>query len=188
MPLIIALVFAAVIVAIVAWIGSSGWMIRSAMEDLARRRRLLSGSDPLQLTALQAADSARRSHQLALDGLTNTINEWYDLQRTLAIGTPLEFGYSELRAKAEAAPAFTGLLEKANAAVVDNAAEVPTGVVDLIAESARMDAMTLEIRSYLHRERPSKPPGPRRSPTPPKAPKLSKPESPKPRGWGGLFR
>lgn len=159
MPLIIALVFAAVIVAIVAWIGSSGWMIRSALEDLARRRRLLSGTDPLQLTALQAADSARRSHRLALDGLTDTVNGWYELQRTLAIGTPLEFGYAELRAKAEADPAFTGLLEKANAACVDNAAEAPSDVVGLVAETARLDSMTLEIRSYLHRARPPKPRG-----------------------------
>lgn len=171
MPLIIALVFAVVIVAVVAWIGSSGWMIRSAMEDLARRRRLLSGTDPLQLTAQQATHAARRSHQLALDGLTRTLDGWYDLQRTLGIGTPLETGYAELRAKAEADPAFTGLLEKANAACIDNAAVAPAEVVDLVAETARMDAMTLEVRAYLHRARPPKPPKPPRS-----------------GGRGGLFR
>lgn len=171
MPLIIALVFAVVIVAVVAWIGSSGWMIRSAMEDLARRRRLLSGTDPLQLTAQQATHAARRSHQLALDGLTRTLDGWYDLQRTLGIGTPLETGYAELRAKAEADPAFTGLLGKANAACIDNAAEAPAEVVDLVAETARMDAMTLEVRAYLHRARPPKPPKPPRS-----------------GGRGGLFR
>lgn len=159
------------IVAVVAWIGSSGWMIRSAMEDLARRRRLLSGTDPLQLTAQQATHAARRSHQLALDGLTRTLDGWYDLQRTLGIGTPLETGYAELRAKAEADPAFTGLLEKANAACIDNAAEAPAEVVDLVAETARMDAMTLEVRAYLHRARPPKPPKPPRS-----------------GGRGGLFR
>lgn len=161
MPLIIALVFAVVIVAIVAWIGSSGWMIRSAMADLARRRRLLSGTDPLQLTAQQASDSARRSYRCALDGLARTLDGWFDLQRTLGIGTPLEIGYAELRARAETDPVFTGLVEKANAACVDNAAEAPTEVVDLVAETARMDAMTLEIRSYLHRARPPQPPGSR---------------------------
>ena len=183
MPLIIALVFAVVIVAVVTWIGSSGWMIRSALEDLARRRRLLSGTDPLQLTAQQATDSARRSHQLSLVGLTRTLDGWYDLQRTLGIGTPLETGYAELRAKAESDPAFAGLLEKANAACIDNVAEVPEEVADLVAETARMDAMTLEIRSYLHRARPPEPPDPPDPPDPPEPP-----EPPRPSGRGDLFR
>lgn len=168
MPLIIAVLFAAVIVAIVVWIGSSGWLLRSGMEDLARRRRLLSGTDPLQLTAQQAADSATRSYRRAHEGLIRTVDDWYGLRTTLGIDTPIQFGYAELRAKAEADPAFTDLLERANSACIDNAAAAPESVTDLIAEAARMDAMTLEIRSYLHRARPPKPP--------------------KREGRGGLFR
>lgn len=154
MPLIFAIVVVALIAGAALWVASSGWMIRTGLEDLARRRRLLRGTDPLQLTAEQAVDSARRSHLLALETLTATVDSWYDLQRTLGIGTPLEAHYGEVKRKADADVEFARLLDRATSACLEGSARPPDSVADLVSETARLDSLTLGIRSYIHRARP----------------------------------
>lgn len=160
MPLILALIVLALVAGVVALIGSTGWFVRSGIEDLARRHRLLRGTDPLQLTAEQALDVAHRSYVGALEALSTTIDSWYSLQETFGIGTTLEVDYSQVKSRADADPAFNRLLEKANSACLDNAATHPASVADLVAETARMDSMTLEIRSFLYRARLPKRRGP----------------------------
>lgn len=168
MPLIIALVLAAAILAVVAWFASSGWLVRSALDDLARRRRLRAGTDPLQLTAQRAGDSALRSYQLARKGLLDTVDGWYELREKQGIDSPLADGFTEFRATADSDLRFQDLLDRAITACTDNAETAPDSVAELIAEAARMDTMTLEIRKYLHRDSPSdeRPPSSTRRPWP----------------------
>lgn len=154
MPLIFAIVVVALIAGAVVWIGSTGWLVRSGLEDLARRRRLLRGIDPLQLTAQQALGSARRSHALALEALRATVDGWYDLRETQGIGTPLETAYSEIRRRVDADPRFNSILEQANDACVADPGQQPDSVANSLEEAARIDAMTLELRTLIHRARP----------------------------------
>lgn len=153
MPLIFALVVVTVVGGAIALIVSSGRLVRSGIEDLARRRRLLQGTDPLQLTAQQALDSAQRSHRRAVEALAATVDAWYDLRTTLAIGTALESDYPQIRDRADADPGFAKLLDRANAAVSENLEPPPGSVTGLVDETAQLDALTLEIRAYLYRAR-----------------------------------
>lgn len=154
MPLILALVLATVVAGAVVLIASSGRLVRSGMEDLARRRRLVKGTDPLQLTARRALDSARRSHRRAVEALGANLDAWYDLRTTLGIGTLLETGYPQIRDRADGDPGFTKLLDRANAAYTENLEVPPDSVTDLVGETSRLDSLTLEIRAYVHRVRP----------------------------------
>ncbi|MDV8001378.1 hypothetical protein [Rhodococcus sp. IEGM 1408] len=151
MPLILALLLLAVIAGLVVWIAATGWLVRSGLEDLARRRRLRRGTDPVQLTAERAVDSARRSYLLALEALTETVDRWFGLRATLGIGTPLEDEYLDIRDRTDADPEFAGLLERANSACLDNRSRHPDTVADLLGEAARMDSLTLAIRGHVHR-------------------------------------
>lgn len=150
-PLILALLMLAVIAGLVAWIASTGWLVRSGLEDLARRRRLRRGTDPVQLTAGRAVDSARRTYLLALEGLTETVDRWYGLRPTLGIGTPLEDRYLEVRDRTDADPGFAELLERANSACLAAGADPPGTVAGLLGEAARMDSLMLAIRGHIHR-------------------------------------
>lgn len=160
MPLIFAIVVVALIAGAAVWIGSTGWLIRSGLEDLARRRRLMRGTDPLQLTAQQALDSARRSYALALEALGATVDAWYDLRETKGIGTPLERDYPEIESRVGDDPRFRAVLEQANETVMAGPAQQPDSVADLLAETGRIDAMTLEMRTRIHRARPPRRRGP----------------------------
>lgn len=160
MPLIFAIVVVALIAGAVVWIGSTGWLVRSGLEDLARRRRLLRGIDPLQLTAQQALGSARRSYALAFEALGATVDAWYDLRETQGIGTALEVVYPEIQSKVDPDPRFRAVLEQANETTMAGPAQQPDSVADLLEEAARIDAMTLEIRTRIHRARPPRRRGP----------------------------
>ena len=151
MPLVFALLLLTILAGLVAWIAATGWLVRSGLEDLSRRRRLTRGTDPVQLTAERAVDSARRSYLLALEALSGTLDRWYGLRTTLGIGTPLEGAYAATRDRADADPAFGRLLEQANALLLDNRSEHPDTVADLLAEAARMDALMVAIRDGVHR-------------------------------------
>src|SRR5699024_2725251 len=137
MPLILALLLLTVIAGLAAWVAATGWIARSGLEDLSRRRRLRRGSDPVQLTAERAVDSARRSYFLALEALTETLDRWYALRPTLGIGTPLEDTYPDVRDRTDADPEFAALLERANTACLDNRSGHPDAVPDLLEETAR---------------------------------------------------
>ncbi len=151
MPLILALLLLAVIAGLAAWVAATGWIARSGLEDLSRRRRLRRGSDPVQLTAERAVDSARRSYFLALEALTETLDRWYALRPTLGIGTPLEDTYPDVRDRTDADPEFAALLERANTACLDNRSGHPDAVPDLLEETARMDSLMLALRERVHR-------------------------------------
>lgn len=153
MPLIFALVVATVVGGAILLIVSSGRLVRSGIEDLARRRRLLQGTDPLQLTAQQALDTAHRSHRRAVEALGSTLDGWYDLRTTLGIGTTLEADFPQIRDRADADPGFAKLLDRANAASTENLEVPPESVAGLVDEIARLDSLTLELRLYLHRAR-----------------------------------
>lgn len=155
MPLILAMVVLAVLAGVVAWIASTGWLARSGLEDLARHRRLSRGTDPAQLTADRAVDTARRTHALATEALAATLDRWYELRSTLGIGTPLEGEYPAVRDALDGDPAFVRLLERANDALVDSATDRPSRVADLLTDAARLDALTLAIRENVHRARPT---------------------------------
>lgn len=151
MPLILALLLLVVIAGLAAWVAATGWLVQSGLEDLSRRRRLRRGSDPVQLTAERAVDSARRSYFLALEALTETLDRWYALRPTLGIGTPLEGTYPEVRDRTDADPGFTGLLERATSACLDNRSGHPDTVAGLLDEAARLDSLMLAIRDQIHR-------------------------------------
>ncbi len=151
MPLILALLLLTAIAGLVAWVAATGWLVRSGLEDLSRRRRLRRGSDPVQLTAERAVDSARRSYLLALEALSETLDRWYDLRPTLGIGTPLEGTYPDVRDRTDADPEFAALLERANAVCLDNRSGHPDTVADILRETARMDSLMLDIRERIHR-------------------------------------
>lgn len=150
-PLILALLLLTVIAGLVAWVAATGWLVQSGLEDLARRRRLRRGSDPVQLTAERAVDSARRPYYLALETLTGTLDRWYDLRPTLGIGTPLEGVYPDIRDRTDADPGFTALVERANSTCLANREHPPATVTELIGEAARMDSLMLAIRDHIHR-------------------------------------
>lgn len=150
-PLILALLLLVTIAGLVAWTASTGWLVRSGLEDLARRRRVRRGTDPVQQTADRAVDSARRSHLLALEALTETVDRWYGVRPTLGIGTPLEREYLELRERLDADPGFAGLLERANSACLENRSSAPCTVAELLTEAARMDTLMLAIRGRISR-------------------------------------
>lgn len=150
MPLILALLLLTVIAGLAAWVAATGWLVRSGLEDLSRRRRLRRGSDPVQLTAERAVDSARRSHVLALEALTDTLDRWYDLRPTLGIGTPLEGVYPDVRDRTDADPEFAALLERANTACLDNRSGHPGTVAGLLEQTVRMDSLTLAVRERIH--------------------------------------
>ncbi|WP_256820338.1 MULTISPECIES: hypothetical protein [Dietzia] len=151
MPLILALLLLIVIAGLAAWVAATGWLVRAGLEDLSRRRRLRLGADPVQLTAERAVDSARRTHLLALEALTQTLDRWYEIRFTLGIDTPLEGAYPEVRDHLDADPDFAGLLERANTACLDSRSTAPATVAELLDEAARMDSMMLAIRGHLHR-------------------------------------
>lgn len=151
MPLILALLLLAVIAGLVAWIASTGWLMRSGLEDLTRLRRLRRGIDPVQLTAERAVDSARRSYLLALETLAETVDRWYGFRPTMGIGTPLEDQYLEMRDRTDADPEFAGLLERANSACLVERSSHPDTVAELLGEAARMDSLTLAIRGHVRR-------------------------------------
>lgn len=150
MPLILALLLLTVIAGLIAWIAATGWLVRSGLEDLSRRRRLLRGADPVQLVAERAVDSARRTYFLALEALTETIDRWYGLRPTLGIGTPIESAYPEIRDRTDADQGFVSLLEQANSTCLANRANPPSTVTDLLGEAARMDALMLAVRDRIH--------------------------------------
>lgn len=150
MPLILALVAFTLIVGAGAWVWSTGWLIRSGAQDLAHGRRLRAGTDPVQLAAQESLVSARRSYLLALDALTDTVETWREMQRTLGIGTPLQDDFAAIAGRADADPRLADLLEHAAAISVDNRAEQPESVAGLLDETSRMDELTVQIRSAIH--------------------------------------
>lgn len=151
MPLILALLLLTVVAGLAVWVAATGWLVQSGLADLARRRRLRRGSDPVQLTAERAVHSARRSYFLALEALTETLDRWYALRPTLGIGTPLEGAYPDIRDRTDADPAFTELLERANSTCLTNREDPPVTVAGLIGEAARMDSLMLAVRGHVHR-------------------------------------
>ena len=151
MPLILALVAFTLIVGAGAWVWSTGWLIRSGAQDLAQGRRLRAGTDPVQLAAQESLVSARRSYLLALDALTDTVETWRGMQRTLGIGTPLQDDFARTAARADADSRLADLLEQATAMSMANRAEQPDRVADLLDETSRMDELTVQIRDAIHR-------------------------------------
>ena len=105
-----------------------------------------------QLTA-ERVDTARRTHALASEALAATLDRWYELRSTLGIGTPLEAEYPAVRDALDGDPAFARLLERANDALVDSTTDRPSRVADLLAEAARLDALTLAVRDRIYRAR-----------------------------------
>ena len=151
MPLILALVAFTLIVGAGAWVWSTGWLIRSGAQDLAQGRRLRAGTDPVQLAAQESLVSARRSYLLALDALTDTVETWRGMQRTLGIGTPLQDDFARTAARADADSRLADLLEQATSMSMANRAEQPDRVADLLDETSRMDELTVQIRAAIHR-------------------------------------
>ena len=151
MPLILALVAFTLIVGAGAWVWSTGWLIRSGAQDLAQGRRVRAGTDPVQLAAQESLVSARRSYLLALDALTDTVETWRGMQRTLGIGTPLQDDFARTAARADADSRLADLLEQATAMSMANRAEQPDRVADLLDETSRMDELTVQIRAAIHR-------------------------------------
>lgn len=151
MPLIVALVAFGLIVGVGAWVWSTGWLLRSGVQDMARGRRLRAGSDPVQVAAEESLVSARRSYLLALDALTHTVETWREMQRTLGIGTPMQDDFTAIEGRAEADPRLAELLEQGAGASVDNRAAQPATLAGLIDETSRMDELMVQIRAAVHR-------------------------------------
>ena len=166
--LVALLVVALVLLAVVAgWLGYTSWLVRSGIEDLARRRRLAAGVDPLQVTTAKTLSAAEAAHTAALSALSMTVEQWYELRETRAVGTRLANEFPEIEAKAVRDPQFLDALENAQlaleesqpalgiaqSALVHPAADSAVTAGELVERTASVDALALQIRRKIYEYR-----------------------------------
>ncbi|MBB0968375.1 hypothetical protein G6016_05245 [Dietzia aerolata] len=166
--LVALLVVALVLLAVVAgWLGYTSWLVRSGIEDLARRRRLVAGVDPLQATTAKTRSAAEAAHSAALSALSMTVEQWYELRESRAVGTRLASEFPEIEAKAARDSEFLDALESAHlaleqsqsalaiaqSAVADPAADSAVTAGELVERTASVDALTLQLRRKIYEYR-----------------------------------
>ncbi|AVZ40319.1 MULTISPECIES: hypothetical protein [unclassified Dietzia] len=145
-PVVIGLLFLAVIA---GWFWYTTWLVRSAIDELAHRRRLLAGVDPLQVTATKAAASVEAAHDAAHRALSLTVESWYDLRESRAVGTSLVERFPKIEERAARDPEFLDVLEDADA-LLNDARPGADEIDELLGRTARMDELTLRLRTLVH--------------------------------------
>lgn len=146
MPVIIGILFIAVIAGSFLYIP---WLIRSAIDELAHRRGLLAGVDPLQVTAGKALASVEEAHESARRALSQTVEAWYTLRERRAVGTALVERFPQIEEKAERDPDFMDVIEDADAFLHERL-PARASVEDLLGRTARMDELNLRLRQLVH--------------------------------------
>ena len=137
--------------AALAGLAGAGWLLWSAISDLGRRRRLSTGSDPLQASGERAHEVAAASHTEAREALSATVSSWHHLTVTRAIGTPLQGRFDQLERQALADPVFQELLLRAETTHAESVIAAPSTAPDLARQTVEMDQLTAEIRGAVHR-------------------------------------
>lgn len=145
------IVFLVGLAAAVAGLAGAGWLLWSAISDLGRRRRLSTGSDPLQASGARAHEAAATSHTDAREALSATLASWHHLTLTRAIGTPLQGSFDRLERHALADPVFQELLLRAETTHAESVIAAPTTAPDLARQTVEMDQLTAELREGVHR-------------------------------------
>lgn len=145
-PVVIGLLFLAVIA---GWFWYTTWLVRSAIDELAHRRRLLAGVDPLQVTATKALASAETAHDSAHRALSLTVEAWYDLRESRAVGTALVERFPKIEERAARDPEFLDVLEDADA-LLNDPRPGSEAIDDLLERTARMDELNLRLRHLVH--------------------------------------
>lgn len=145
-PVVIGLLFVAVIA---GWFWYTTWLVRSAIDELAHRRRLLAGVDPLQVTAKKAAASVEAAHDSAHRALSLTVEAWYDLRESRAVGTALVEKFPRIEDRAARDPEFLDVLEDADA-LLNGTRPASDSIDELVKRAARMDELNLRLRHLVH--------------------------------------
>lgn len=145
-PVVIGLLFVAVIA---GWFWYATWLVRSAIDELAHRRRLLAGMDPLQVTATKALASAEAAHDSAHRALSLTVEAWYDLRESRAVGTALVERFPRIEDRAARDPEFLDVLEDADA-LLNETRPGSDPIDELVRRTARMDELNLRLRHLVH--------------------------------------
>lgn len=146
-PVLVGLVFLATIG---GWLWYTTWLVRSAIDELAHRRRLLAGIDPLQVTAKKSLASAEAAHDSARSALSMTVEAWYELRETQAVGTALVERFPRIEARAARDPDFLDVLEDADALLTEARPAGSDSIDELLGQAARMDALNLQLRQLVH--------------------------------------
>ncbi|MEH6380139.1 MAG: hypothetical protein V7768_00250 [Dietzia cercidiphylli] len=145
-PVVIGLLFVAVIA---GWFWYTTWLVRSAIDELAHRRRLLAGVDPLQVTATKALSSVESAHDSAHRALSLTVEAWYDLRESRAVGTALVERFPRIEDRAARDPEFLDVLEDADA-LLNETNPGSDSIDELLGRTAQMDELNLRLRHLVH--------------------------------------
>ncbi|WP_347238986.1 hypothetical protein [Dietzia sp. CW19] len=145
-PVLVGLLFLAMIA---GWLWYTTWLVRSAIDELAHRRRLKAGVDPLQVTAKKALASVEAAHDSAQRALSLAVESWYELRDNRAVGTPLVEKFPRIEARAARDPEFLDVLEDADA-LLNEASPGSDSIDELLERTARMDALNLRLRHLVH--------------------------------------
>lgn len=146
-PLVIALLFLGMIA---GWLWYTTWLVRSAIDELAHRRRLMAGVDPLQVTAKKSLAAVEAAHDSALRSLSLTVEAWYDLRETRAVGTALVERFPAIEAIAARDPEFMDVIEDADALLNETCPAGVDSIDELLGRTTRMDALNLRVRQLVH--------------------------------------
>ncbi|MFN3602837.1 MAG: hypothetical protein ACK4UY_15755 [Dietzia sp.] len=146
-PVVIGLLFLAMIA---GWLWYTTWLVRSAIDELAHRRRLMAGVDPLQVTAKKSLASVEAAHDSAHSALSMTVESWYELRENRAVGTPLVERFPKIEARAARDPEFLDVLEDADALLNETKPAGSGSIDELLGRTARMDALNLRLRHLVH--------------------------------------
>lgn len=152
--LVLFLVVGLALLAIVAgWLGYTSWLVRSGIDELARRRRIIAGVDPLQITARKTVDSAAEAHDSAHAALSMTVEAWYALRESRAVGTALVGHFPAIEARAARDRNFLDALESATDALNESAVVGPASAGELIDRAATLDSLNLQLRQLVYEYR-----------------------------------
>lgn len=135
------------------WLGYTSWLVRSGIDELARRRRLIAGVDPLQITARKTVESAAAAHDSAHAALSRTVEAWYELRESRAVGTSLVNDFPAIEARAARDPDFLDALESATDALDESPAAGSASAHELIDRAATLDSLNLQLRQLVHEYR-----------------------------------
>lgn len=152
--LVLFLVVGLALLAIIGgWLGYTSWLVRSGIDELARRRRIIAGVDPLQITARKTVDSAAAAHDSAHAALSTTVEAWYELRENRAVGTALVNDFPAIEARAARDPDFLDALESATDALDEPVTAGSASAEELIERAAMLDSLNLQLRQLVHEYR-----------------------------------
>lgn len=135
------------------------WLLRSAGNELAHRRELLAGLEVLRVTARTSYESVQSAHDSALGALSGTVEAWYGLRETRAVGSTLEERFPRIEARAARDPEFMDALEDAVVVLDETWPAGFTSIDDVLNRTARVDGLNLRLRQLVYAYDASERPG-----------------------------